>query len=142
MLTVELFDEVLEELLISESLLEYERLLEYESPLGEKLVRFLLLVYSDFLGRPLYFLLVEFLEEPLCFTLMYPGFVPVCPDFSPVDPGFVLVCPDSLSVVEPEFLLPFEKDLKVSLLGYARRGVDCPLQSRPSLTVRLGFADC
>ena len=44
LLTVELFDEVPEELLVPEPLLEYERLLEYEPPLEEELVCFLLLV--------------------------------------------------------------------------------------------------
>ena len=107
-----------------------------KSPLEEKLVRFLLLVYPDFLDQLLYFLLVELLEEPLCFVLVYPDFVLVdpdfvlvCPDFLPVDPDFVLVCldflpvdpdfvlvyPDFLPVVEPELLLPFEEDLEVSL---------------------------
>lgn len=135
LLTVELFDEVPEELLVPEPLLEYERLLEYEPPLEEKLVRFLLLVYPDFLDQLLYFLLVELLEEPLCFVLVYP-------DFLPVDPDFVLVYPDFLPVVEPELLLPFEEDLEVSLSEYARRGVDCPSQSRSLLAARLGLADC
>lgn len=121
LLTVELFDEVPEELLVPEPLLEYERLLEYEPPLEEKLVRFLLLVYPDFLDQLLYFLLVELLEEPLCFVLVYPDFLPV---------------------VEPELLLPFEEDLEVSLSEYARRGVDCPSQSRSLLAARLGLADC
>lgn len=142
LLTVELFDEVPEELLVPEPLLEYERLLEYEPPLEEKLVRFLLLVYPDFLDQLLYFLLVELLEEPLCFVLVYPDFVPVDPDFLPVDPDFVLVYPDFLPVVEPELLLPFEEDLEVSLSEYARRGVDCPSQSRSLLAARLGLADC
>ena len=149
LLTVELFDEVPEELLVPEPLLEYERLLEYEPPLEEKLVRFLLLVYPDFLDQLLYFLLVELLEEPLCFVLVYPDFlevdpdfVLVCPDFLPVDPDFVLVYPDFLPVVEPELLLPFEEDLEVSLSEYARRGVDCPSQSRSLLAARLGLADC
>ena len=128
LLTVELFDEVPEELLVPEPLLEYERLLEYEPPLEEKLVRFLLLVYPDFLDQLLYFLLVELLEEPLCFVLVYPDFVLVYPDFLPV--------------VEPELLLPFEVDLEVSLSEYARRGVDCPSQSRSLLAARLGLADC
>jgi hypothetical protein len=128
LLTVELFDEVPEELLVPEPLLEYERLLEYEPPLEEKLVRFLLLVYPDFLDQLLYFLLVELLEEPLCFVLVYPDFVLVYPDFLPV--------------VEPELLLPFEEDLEVSLSEYARRGVDCPSQSRSLLAARLGLADC
>ena len=135
LLTVELFDEVPEELLVPEPLLEYERLLEYEPPLEEKLVRFLLLVYPDFLDQLLYFLLVELLEEPLCFVLVYP-------DFVLVDPDFVLVYPDFLPVVEPELLLPFEEDLEVSLSEYARRGVDCPSQSRSLLAARLGLADC
>ena len=135
LLTVELFDEVPEELLVPEPLLEYERLLEYEPPLEEKLVRFLLLVYPDFLDQLLYFLLVELLEEPLCFVLVYPDFVLVYPDF-------VLVYPDFLPVVEPELLLPFEEDLEVSLSEYARRGVDCPSQSRSLLAARLGLADC
>lgn len=135
LLTVELFDEVPEELLVPEPLLEYERLLEYEPPLEEKLVRFLLLVYPDFLDQLLYFLLVELLEEPLCFVLVYPDFVLVVPDF-------VLVYPDFLPVVEPELLLPFEEDLEVSLSEYARRGVDCPSQSRSLLAARLGLADC
>ena len=135
LLTVELFDEVPEELLVPEPLLEYERLLEYEPPLEEKLVRFLLLVYPDFLDQLLYFLLVELLEEPLCFVLVYP-------DFLPVDPDFVLVYPDFLPVVEPELLLPFEEDLEVSLSEYARRGVDCPSQSRSLLAARLGLAEC
>ena len=139
---VELFDEVPEELLVPEPLLEYERLLEYEPPLEEKLVRFLLLVYPDFLDQLLYFLLVELLEEPLCFVLVYPDFVLVYPDFLPVDPDFVLVYPDFLPVVEPELLLPFEEDLEVSLSEYARRGVDCPSQSRSLLAARLGLADC
>jgi hypothetical protein len=142
LLTVELFDEVPEELLVPEPLLEYERLLEYEPPLEEKLVRFLLLVYPDFLDQLLYFLLVELLEEPLCFVLVYPDFVLVYPDFLPVDPDFVLVYPDFLPVVEPELLLPFEEDLEVSLSEYARRGVDCPSQSRSLLAARLGLADC
>ena len=149
LLTVELFDEVPEELLVPEPLLEYERLLEYEPPLEEKLVRFLLLVYPDFLDQLLYFLLVELLEEPLCFVLVYPDFVLVYPDFVlvypdflPVDPDFVLVYPDFLPVVEPELLLPFEEDLEVSLSEYARRGVDCPSQSRSLLAARLGLADC
>lgn len=142
LLTVELFDEVPEELLVPEPLLEYERLLEYEPPLEEKLVRFLLLVYPDFLDQLLYFLLVELLEEPLCFVLVYPDFVLVYPDFLPVDPDFVLVYPDFLPVVEPELLLPFEEDLEVSLPEYARRGVDCPSQSRSLLAARLGLADC
>jgi hypothetical protein len=149
LLTVELFDEVPEELLVPEPLLEYERLLEYEPPLEEKLVRFLLLVYPDFLDQLLYFLLVELLEEPLCFVLVDPDFVLVdpdfvlvYPDFLPVDPDFVLVYPDFLPVVEPELLLPFEEDLEVSLSEYARRGVDCPLQSRSLLAARLGLADC
>ena len=156
LLTVELFDEVPEELLVPEPLLEYERLLEYEPPLEEKLVRFLLLVYPDFLDQLLYFLLVELLEEPLCFVLVdpdfvlvYPDFLPVdpdfvlvYPDFLPVDPDFVLVYPDFLPVVEPELLLPFEEDLEVSLSEYARRGVDCPSQSRSLLAARLGLADC
>lgn len=128
LLTVELFDEVPEELLVPEPLLEYERLLEYEPPLEEKLVRFLLLVYPDFLDQLLYFLLVELLEEPLCFVLVYPDFVLVYPDFLPV--------------VEPELLLPFDEDLEVSLSEYARRGVDCPSQSRSLLAARLGLADC
>lgn len=128
LLTVELFDEVPEELLVPEPLLEYERLLEYEPPLEEKLVRFLLLVYPDFLDQLLYFLLVELLEEPLYLVL--------------VDPDFVLVYPDFLPVVEPELLLPFEEDLEVSLSEYARRGVDCPSQSRSLLAARLGLADC
>lgn len=122
LLTVELFDEVPEELLVPEPLLEYE------PPLEEKLVRFLLLVYPDFLDQLLYFLLVELLEEPLCFVLVYPDFVLVYPDFLPV--------------VEPELLLPFEEDLEVSLSEYARRGVDCPSQSRSLLAARLGLADC
>ena len=142
LLTVELFDEVPEELLVPEPLLEYERLLEYEPPLEEKLVRFLLLVYPDFLDQLLYFLLVELLEEPLCFVLVYPDFVLVYPDFLPVDPDFVLVYPDFLPVVEPELLRPFEEDLEVSLSEYARRGVDCPSQSRSLLAARLGLADC
>ena len=142
LLTVELFDEVPEELLVPEPLLEYERLLEYEPPLEEKLVRFLLLVYPDFLDQLLYFLLVELLEEPLCFVLVYPDFVLVYPDFLPVDPDFVLVYPDFLPVVEPELLLPFEEDLEVSLSEYARRGVDCPSQSRSLLAARLGLAEC
>ena len=142
LLTVELFDEVPEELLVPEPLLEYERLLEYEPPLEEKLVRFLLLVYPDFLDQLLYFLLVELLEEPLCFVLVYPDFVLVYPDFLPVDPDFVLVYPDFLPVVEPELWLPFEEDLEVSLSEYARRGVDCPSQSRSLLAARLGLADC
>lgn len=142
LLTVELFDEVPEELLVPEPLLEYERLLEYEPPLEEKLVRFLLLVYPDFLDQLLYFLLVELLEEPLCFVLVDPDFVLVYPDFLPVDPDFVLVYPDFLPVVEPELLLPFEEDLEVSLSEYARRGVDCPSQSRSLLAARLGLADC
>lgn len=142
LLTVELFDEVPEELLVPEPLLEYERLLEYEPPLEEKLVRFLLLVYPDFLDQLLYFLLVELLEKPLCFVLVYPDFVLVYPDFLPVDPDFVLVYPDFLPVVEPELLLPFEEDLEVSLSEYARRGVDCPSQSRSLLAARLGLADC
>ena len=142
LLTVELFDEVPEELLVPEPLLEYERLLEYEPPLEEKLVRFLLLVYPDFLDQLLYFLLVELLEEPLCFVLVYPDFVLVDPDFVLVCPDFVLVCPDFLPVVEPELLLPFEEDLEVSLSEYARRGVDCPSQSRSLLAARLGLADC
>ena len=142
LLTVELFDEVPEELLVPEPLLEYERLLEYEPPLEEKLVRFLLLVYPDFLDQLLYFLLVELLEEPLCFVLVYPDFVLVYPDFLPVDPDFVLVYPDFLPVVEPELLLPFEEDLEVSLSEYARRGVDCPSQSRSLLAARVGLADC
>lgn len=142
LLTVELFDEVPEELLVPEPLLEYERLLEYEPPLEEKLVRFLLLVYPDFLDQLLYFLLVELLEEPLCFVLVYPDFVLVYPDFLPVDPDFVLVYPDFLPVVEPALLLPFEEDLEVSLSEYARRGVDCPSQSRSLLAARLGLADC
>lgn len=142
LLTVELFDEVPEELLVPEPLLEYERLLEYEPPLEEKLVRFLLLVYPDFLDQLLYFLLVELLEEPLCFVLVYPDFVLVYPNFLPVDPDFVLVYPDFLPVVEPELLLPFEEDLEVSLSEYARRGVDCPSQSRSLLAARLGLADC
>jgi len=136
LLTVELFDEVPEELLVPEPLLEYE------PPLEEKLVRFLLLVYPDFLDQLLYFLLVELLEEPLCFVLVYPDFVLVYPDFLPVDPDFVLVYPDFLPVVEPELLLPFEEDLEVSLSEYARRGVDCPSQSRSLLAARLGLADC
>ena len=111
LLTVELFDEVPEELLVPEPLLEYERLLEYEPPLEEKLVRFLLLVYPDFLDQLLYFLLLELLEEPLRFLLVYPDFLPVYPDF--------------LLAVEPELLFPLE----VSLSEYARRGVDCPSQS-------------
>ena len=135
LLTVELFDEVPEELLVPEPLLGYERLLEYEPPLEEKLVRFLLLVYPDFLDQLLYFLLVELLEEPLYLVLVYP-------DFLPVDPDFVLVYPDFLPVVEPELLLPFEEDLEVSLSEYARRGVDCPSQSRSLLAARLGLADC
>ena len=142
LLTVELFDEVPEELLVPEPLLEYERWLEYEPPLEEKLVRFLLLVYPDFLDPLLYFLLVELLEEPLCFVLVYPDFVLVYPDFLPVDPDFVLVYPYFLPVVEPELLLPFEEDLEVSLSEYARRGVDCPSQSRSLLAARLGLADC
>ena len=76
----------------------------------------------------LYFLLVELLEEPLCFVLVYPDFVLVYPDFLPV--------------VEPELLLPFDEDLEVSLSEYARRGVDCPSQSRSLLAARLGLADC
>ena len=135
LLTVELFDEVPEELLVPEPLLEYERLLEYEPPLEEKLVRFLLLVYPDFLDQLLYFLLVELLEEPLYLVLVYPDFVLVVPDF-------VLVYPDFLPVVEPELLLPFEEDLEVSLSEYARRGVDCPSPSRSLLAARLGLADC
>ena len=119
LLTVELFDEVPEELLVPEPLLEYERLLEYEPPLEEKLVRFLLLVYPDFLDQLLYFLLVELLEEPLYFVLVYPDFLLVVPDF-------VLVYPDFLPVVEPELLLPFEEDLEVSLSEYARRGGGLP----------------
>ena len=129
LLTVELFDEVPEELLVPEPLLEYE------PPLEEKLVRFLLLVYPDFLDQLLYFLLVELLEEPLYLVLVYPDFVLVVPDF-------VLVYPDFLPVVEPELLLPFEEDLEVSLSEYARRGVDCPSQSRSLLAARLGLADC
>lgn len=142
LLTVELFDEVPEEPLVPDPLFEYERLLEYEPPLEEKLVRFLLLVYPDFLDQLLYFLLVELLEEPLCFVLVYPDFVLVYPDFLPVDPDFVLVYPDFLPVVEPELLLPFEEDLEVSLSEYARRGVDCPSQSRSLLAARLGLAEC
>lgn len=104
LLTVELFDEVPEEPLVPDPLFEYERLLEYEPPLEEKLVRFLLLVYPDFLDQLLYFLLLELLEEPLRFLLVYPDF---------------------LLAVEPELLFPLE----VSRLEYARRGVDCPSQS-------------
>ena len=91
----------------------------------------------------LYFLLLELLEEPLCFVLVDPDFVLVDPDFVPVypdfllvdpdfllvDPDFLLVYADFLPVVEPELLLPFEEDLEVSLSEYARRGVDCPSQS-------------
>ena len=84
----------------------------------------------------LYFLLLELLEEPLCFVLVDPDFllvdpdfVPVDPDFVPVYPDFLLVDPDFLPVVEPELLLPFEEDLEASLSEYARRGVDCPSQS-------------
>ena len=77
----------------------------------------------------LYFLLLELLEEPLCFVLVDPDFLLVDPDFVPVDPDFLLVDPDFLPVVEPELLLPFEEDLEVSLSEYARRGVDCPSQS-------------
>ena len=84
----------------------------------------------------LYFLLLELLEEPLCFVLVDPDFVlvdpdfvPVYPDFLLVDPDFLLVYADFLPVVEPELLLPFEEDLEVSLSEYARRGVDCPSQS-------------
>lgn len=116
LLTVELFDEVPEELLVPEPLLEYERLLEYEPPLEEKLVRFLLLVYPDFLDQLLYFLLLELLEEPLRFLLGYPDFLPVY----------------------PELLFPLE----VSRLEYARRGVDCSSQSRSLLAARLGLAAC
>lgn len=111
LLTVGLFDEVPEEPLVPDPLFEYERLLEYEPPLEEKLVRFLLLVYPDFLDQLLYFLLLELLEEPLRFLLVYPDFLPVYPDF--------------LLAVEPELLFPLE----VSRLEYARRGVDCPSQS-------------
>ena len=77
----------------------------------------------------LYFLLLELLEEPLCFVLVDPDFLLVDPDFVPVDPDFLLVDPDFLPVVEPELLLPFEEDLEASLSEYARRGVDCPSQS-------------
>ena len=71
LLTVELFDEVPEELLVPEPLLEYE------PPLEEKLVRFLLLVYPDFLDQLLYFLLLELLEEPLRFVLVEVDFLVV-----------------------------------------------------------------
>ena len=52
----------------------------------------------------LYFLLLELLEEPLRFLLVYPDF---------------------LLAVEPELLLLLEEEPEVSRSEYARRGVDC-----------------
>ena len=56
----------------------------------------------------LYFLLLELLEEPLRFLLVYPDF---------------------WLAVEPELLLLLEEEPEVSRSEYARRGVDCPSQS-------------